>query len=82
MLELWSGGRLTKQVQVPKSLHGQVYADNWFGLGVAWSPDEDRIAYVAEVCVRSRKTLQSLLLFQYGHIYEKGPRVPAVLEEQ
>ena len=40
-----------KYVQVPKTLHGSVYNDGWFGSGAAWSPDEDRLAYVAEVSV-------------------------------
>ena len=32
-------------------LHGSVYNDGWFGNGAAWAPDEDRLAYVAEVPV-------------------------------
>jgi acylaminoacyl-peptidase len=39
------------EMQVPKTLHGSVYNDGWFGSGAAWSPDEDRLAYVAEVRV-------------------------------
>ena len=49
VLEVWAGGRLVKERQVPKELHGAVYNDNWFGTGAAWSKDETRIAYVAEV---------------------------------
>jgi Acylamino-acid-releasing enzyme, N-terminal domain len=44
--------RLTPEVfQVPKMLHGSIYNDGWFGSGAAWSPDEGRLAYVAEVLV-------------------------------
>ncbi len=48
-LEVWGGGRLLKELAVPKTLHGSVYNDGWFGAGAAWSPDESRLAYVAEV---------------------------------
>ncbi len=48
-LEVWGGGRLLKELAVPKTLHGGVYNDGWFGAGAAWSPDESRLAYVAEV---------------------------------
>ncbi|KAK9803410.1 hypothetical protein WJX72_008476 [[Myrmecia] bisecta] len=48
LLEIWGGGRLLKELSVPKSVHGPVYNDGWFGVGAAWSPDERRIAYVAE----------------------------------
>jgi acylaminoacyl-peptidase len=47
LLELWGGGRLLREVEVPPSLHGAVYADGWFE-SVAWSSGEDRVAYVAE----------------------------------
>lgn len=49
VLELWAGGRLACEVEVPKALHGAVFNDNWFGTGAAWTADENRIAYVAEV---------------------------------
>lgn len=48
-LEIWSGSRVTKELQVPKDLHGSIYNDNWFSLEPAWNADETRIAYVAEV---------------------------------
>ena len=32
---------------MPKAQHGAVFADGWFS-GCAWSPDEQRVAYVAE----------------------------------
>jgi hypothetical protein len=39
--------------QVPKALHGPMINDGWFSRGAAWSPDEGRVAYVAEVGGRS-----------------------------
>lgn len=48
MLEVWGGGRLLRDLSVPAPLHGAVYNDGWFAAGAAWSPDEQRIAYVAE----------------------------------
>ncbi|GBF91528.1 hypothetical protein Rsub_04268 [Raphidocelis subcapitata] len=49
LLEIWDGSRLVKELQVPKSLHGPVVNDGWFSRGAAWSPDEGRICYVAEL---------------------------------
>ncbi len=49
VLEIWGRGSLLKEIHVPKALHGGVYNDGWFGAGAAWSPDETRLAYVAEV---------------------------------
>lgn len=48
ILELWDRSRVVHEIDVPSALHGAVYNDGWFGTGVAWSPDESRIAYVAE----------------------------------
>lgn len=47
--EVWGGGRLLKEVVVPAALHGSVFNDGWFGDGTAWSSDETRVAYVAEL---------------------------------
>lgn len=49
LLEVWAGSRLLKEVSVPQAQHGPLYNDGWFGTGAEWSPDESRIAYVAEV---------------------------------
>ncbi len=54
ILEVWSSSRLLQELRVPKALHGPVYNDNWFSRGAAWSPDESRVAYVAEVRQASR----------------------------
>ena len=48
VFELWDRSRVVQEVHVPSALHGAVYNDGWFGTGVAWSPDESSIAYVAE----------------------------------
>eukprot|EP00208_Stichococcus_sp_RCC1054_P004576 CAMPEP_0206148488 /NCGR_PEP_ID=MMETSP1473-20131121/36760_1 /ASSEMBLY_ACC=CAM_ASM_001109 /TAXON_ID=1461547 /ORGANISM="Stichococcus sp, Strain RCC1054" /LENGTH=792 /DNA_ID=CAMNT_0053545837 /DNA_START=314 /DNA_END=2692 /DNA_ORIENTATION=- len=48
LLEVWGGGRLLRELSVPTTLHGAVYNDGWFAAGAAWSPDEQRVAYVAE----------------------------------
>ena len=52
VLEVWVGNRVTKELHVPKKLHGAIFNDGWFGLGAAWSADESRVAYVAEVKLR------------------------------
>ena len=49
ILEVWGQGRLLQELHVPSKQHGALYNDGWFSLGPAWSPDESRIAYVAEV---------------------------------
>ena len=49
VLEVWMGNRVTKEMVVPKKVHGGVYNDGWFGSGAAWSSDESRVAYVAQV---------------------------------
>ena len=49
ILEVWGQGRLLRELHVPSKQHGSLYNDGWFSLGPAWSPDETRIAYVAEV---------------------------------
>ena len=48
-LEIWSSTRLLCELSVPASVHGGVCNDGWFATGAAWSPDESRLAYVAEV---------------------------------
>lgn len=35
VLELWDRSRLVKELHVPKSLHGAVYNDGWFGSGAS-----------------------------------------------
>lgn len=47
LLELWGGGRLLREVEVPPTTHGAVWSDDWFAQ-VSWSAGEDRVAYVAE----------------------------------
>ena len=49
ILEVWASNRVLKELHVPKKLHGNIYNDGWFGNGAAWSSDESRMAYVAEV---------------------------------
>ncbi len=58
------GNRVTKELLVPKKQHGGVYNDGWFGSGAAWSPDESRLAYVAEVSlpVATTSSCQKLLV--------------------
>ena len=51
------GNRVTKELLVPKKQHGGVYNDGWFGSDAAWSPDESRLAYVAEVSLPVATTL-------------------------
>jgi acylaminoacyl-peptidase len=56
ILELWGGGRVLREVEVPASVHGPAYADGWFE-GVAWSSAEDHVAYVAEAPAAVRTPL-------------------------
>ncbi len=56
------GSRVTKELLVPKKLHGGVYNDGWFGNGAAWSSDESRVAYVAEVILSDTCPYQFALL--------------------
>ena len=35
---------------MPKDLHGPILNEAWFSSGAAWTADESRVAYVAEVC--------------------------------
>lgn len=48
VLEIWGGGRLLKETEVPRSVHRGVFNDGWFANGATWSPEEDRVCYVAE----------------------------------
>ncbi|CAM6034265.1 unnamed protein product [Sphagnum compactum] len=52
-LEIWGPGQLLKDIYVPASKHGSIYADGWFE-GVSWSQDESFIAYVAEEPANTR----------------------------
>ncbi|KAL4526114.1 hypothetical protein Ndes2526B_g01069 [Nannochloris sp. 'desiccata'] len=54
ILEIWDRSRVLQEIHVPCSLHGSMYNDGWFGSGAAWSPDETRLAYVAEMPVLSK----------------------------
>ncbi|KAI7747553.1 hypothetical protein M8C21_015238 [Ambrosia artemisiifolia] len=47
LFEIWGPFQLEKEIRVPQSKHGSVYADGWFQ-GISWSSDESAIAYVAE----------------------------------
>ncbi len=82
-LEVWMGNRVTKELIVPKKQHGGVYNDGWFGSGAAWSPDESRLAYVAEVSrpVASAFTCQKLpVCCKYSyHFTTSLPRYPSML---
>lgn len=59
-LETWMGNRVTKEMVVPKKLHGSVYNDGWFGSGAVWTANESRVAYVAEVRAQSLPPLCQL----------------------
>ncbi|WOK98653.1 acylamino-acid-releasing enzyme 1 [Canna indica] len=47
VLEIWGSVMLEKEIQVPQSVHGSIYADGWFE-GISWNHDETMIAIVAE----------------------------------
>lgn len=65
-LEIWMGSRVSKEMVVPKKVHGGVYNDGWFGSGAAWSSDESRIAYVAEVSTQYFKS--PLVVVRASHL--------------
>ena len=48
VLEIWGGGRLLKEIEVPRSIHRGVFNDGWFSEGATWNPDESKVCYVAE----------------------------------
>lgn len=50
LLEFWSHGRMVKELQVPKTLHGPIINDGWFSRGATWNAAEDVVVYVAESC--------------------------------
>ncbi|KAM5552922.1 acylamino-acid-releasing enzyme [Rosa sericea] len=45
--EIWGPAQEEKEFHIPLSVHGSVYADEWFQ-GISWNSDETLIAYVAE----------------------------------
>ncbi|XP_024197810.1 acylamino-acid-releasing enzyme isoform X2 [Rosa chinensis] len=45
--EIWGPAQVEKEFHIPQSVHGSVYADEWFQ-GISWNSDETLIAYVAE----------------------------------
>ncbi|XP_068634296.1 acylamino-acid-releasing enzyme 1 isoform X2 [Aristolochia californica] len=46
-LEIWGSSQLLKEIHIPKSTHGSIYADGWFE-GISWNYEETLIAYIAE----------------------------------
>eukprot|EP00871_Galdieria_phlegrea_P002550 jgi/Galph1/3296/GphlegSOOS_G1986.1 len=46
-VEIWNKETLEKTLLCSDKLHGSFYMDEWFG-GVSWSPQEDKVLYVAE----------------------------------
>ncbi|MCO5570642.1 hypothetical protein L7F22_024369 [Adiantum nelumboides] len=52
-LEVWTSAQLVKEILIPASIHGSVYAEGWFE-GVSWSHDESYVAYVAEESATSK----------------------------
>jgi acylaminoacyl-peptidase len=54
ILEIWDRSRVLQEIYIPASLHGSIYNDGWFGSSACWSPDESRLAYVAEMPVLSK----------------------------
>ncbi|XP_062200721.1 acylamino-acid-releasing enzyme 1 isoform X2 [Phragmites australis] len=46
-LEIWGPCQLENEIHIAKSVHGSLYADEWFE-GVSWNQEETFIAYIAE----------------------------------
>ena len=55
-LELWAGGRLARECEVPASVHGAVYADGFLE-SCSWDAAEERVVYVAEAPPTTRTPL-------------------------
>ncbi|PWA86149.1 acylaminoacyl-peptidase-related protein [Artemisia annua] len=55
LFEIWGPSQVEKEIRVPQSVHGSVYADGWFE-GISWSSDESLIAYVAEEPAQPKPT--------------------------
>nr|XP_011467693.1 PREDICTED: acylamino-acid-releasing enzyme-like isoform X2 [Fragaria vesca subsp. vesca] len=53
--EIWGPAQVEKEFHIPQSVHGSVYADEWFQ-GISWNSDETLIAYVAEEPSPSKPT--------------------------
>ncbi|KAL6007305.1 hypothetical protein ACLOJK_032802 [Asimina triloba] len=57
--EIWGPSQLLKEIVVPQSVHGHVYADGWFQ-GISWNLDETLVAYVAEEPPATKPTFDDL----------------------
>ena len=55
-LELWAGGRLARECEVPASVHGPVYTDGFLE-SCSWDAAEERVVYVAEAPPATRTPL-------------------------
>ncbi len=63
MLEIWGSQSLIRELHVPTKVHGSVFNDGWFSAGASWDPQEQRIAYVAEVrCYHLSTEVLNMLL--------------------
>ena len=67
VLEVWAGGRLAAEVEVPASVHGAVYADGFLE-SCSWDAEEERLLYVAEAPPASRTPLWG------GRLISNAPR--------
>ena len=41
-------GQVLREIHVPTAMHGAVYSEGYISRGIAWSPNEKMVAYVAE----------------------------------
>ncbi|KAK9083598.1 hypothetical protein Scep_030069 [Stephania cephalantha] len=68
LFEIWGPSQLQKEIHVPKSVHGSVFADGWFE-GISWDSNETLIAYVAEEQSPAKPTFDDL-----GYLKEGSPK--------
>ncbi|KAL6764745.1 acylaminoacyl-peptidase [Haematococcus lacustris] len=54
ILQVWNCSRLVLELHVPRTLHGPLVNDAYFGNGAAWSPDGRAVAYTAEAAPGER----------------------------
>lgn len=72
-LEIWSFSKLVKEIQIPKSVHGSIFTDEFFE-GISWNSEENSIAYIAEEPLPLRPTFD-YLGYKKESNFDKDPEI-------